>query len=346
MSSEEAQVIEEDEVFEVEDDVQLAEEGEKTPEEAALPAAANTATRWSWPNGFSKEHSKELQLQVDKAYRSLSAAKHNGNPLQNVQAKYNAAVQARQAAVDEFLQQKTVKQVNAHTTAEVNRCIQEVKTLLADRKRKAPAAPAASAAAPPSSTAAAPPSSTGAVPPPSADANPPAAADGGSMSSGTKKCQFCDERFGTDRGLATHMTRSHKGQKPAKKPRNGFNAEILKKYKNDRLLKKMIVSFIWAGLGEVEDPDKAALTEALDNLVKACLDLVRLRNEADCVNQSIVHNCWCITVGRLRETGKPFPRPTLMLEGLVSAMAAYLVKTERKEPVVKTEPVVSLVIED
>jgi hypothetical protein len=334
MSSQEVQAIEEEEVLDPQEEEFVADEA---PEEAPVPAAEDTATRWTWPEGFPKERSKELQSKVSKAYRSLSAAKHNGKPLQNVQANYRAAVQARQAAVDGFLQQQTVKKVNEHTTEEVDRCIREtsqnvlegMQKLLGDRKRKAPPSSEASASV--------------AASPSLAAASPPAAAapTRRATSSGTKKCQFCDERFGTDRGLATHMTRSHKDQKPAKKPRGGYNAEILKKYKKDRVLKEMLLPHIWAGLGEVEDPDEAALAEGLDKLVESCSDLVRQRGNAPTRNQCVVLDCWCITVGRLQEEGKPFPLPTIVLEGLVSAMSEYIVKTEPKAP----QPVVCIKIE-
>ena len=83
--------------------------------------------KFVFPEGFPVDRQKVLNQAVHHAIIALSTVRRKGCNEAAALGKKTAAIRARQAEVDEFLRQKTVQEVNDHTSKEVTRAIAETR---------------------------------------------------------------------------------------------------------------------------------------------------------------------------------------------------------------------------
>ena len=81
---------------------------------------------FEFPAGFPPDIKESLNKKVANTCKVLSNNRKRGFSVANALKKWNDAVLNRQNKVDEYLQQKTVKEVNEHTTKEANRVVETV----------------------------------------------------------------------------------------------------------------------------------------------------------------------------------------------------------------------------
>jgi hypothetical protein len=81
---------------------------------------------FEFPAGFPPDVKESLNKKVANTCKVLSNNRKRGFSVANALEKWNDAVLNRQNKVDEYLQQKTVKEVTEHTTKEANRVVENV----------------------------------------------------------------------------------------------------------------------------------------------------------------------------------------------------------------------------
>ena len=82
--------------------------------------------KFVYPNGFPEDRQKALNAAVSYAIRLVSNSTARGHSTAHGSKQKADAIRARQAEVDEFLRQKTVEEVNRHTTEEADRVVRTV----------------------------------------------------------------------------------------------------------------------------------------------------------------------------------------------------------------------------
>ena len=82
--------------------------------------------KFAYPTGFPEDRQKFLNEAVHRAVVLFSNNRRKGYNTTNAAKQKADAIHIRQNEVDEYLQQKTVKEVNEHTTKEANRVVETV----------------------------------------------------------------------------------------------------------------------------------------------------------------------------------------------------------------------------
>ena len=84
--------------------------------------------KFIYPTGFPEERRKALNNAVNIAIGNVSSNRSKGCNVDHALKRKSEALNVRQNEVEEFLRQKTVKEVTEHTTKEADRVVKTVET--------------------------------------------------------------------------------------------------------------------------------------------------------------------------------------------------------------------------
>ena len=93
---------------------------------SVVDASSKRVGNFEFPAEFPQDVKESLNKNVANACKVLSNNRKRGFSVANALKKWNDAVLNRQNKVDEYFQQKTVKEVNNHTTKEADRVVKTV----------------------------------------------------------------------------------------------------------------------------------------------------------------------------------------------------------------------------
>ena len=282
----------------------------------AIPAAsivedsAKKMGKFVFPAGFPEDRRKILNRAVNLAIIALSTVRRKNCNDAAALSKKIQTIRERQSEVDEFLRQKTVQEVNNHTTKETDRVIERIDRLeevLVSRKRKAPSPSSSTSLAPTESSAAA----------PASNEVVESAEDPGGFG-----CEHCGFKSATHRGLATHLSRSHTAVGSHSKKIRLCNVEVMKEIGKNKDFKfwqkeKYLLFFVMYIEVNEETCGGSAFREALMKFIPCCkIFLEKLKEKFNGFEdpQSVLKQIWKKVSQQLPENASPSTATSLYMK--------------------------------